>query len=317
LDQMSLITKALAESGVGDMGAFLRKLAAKPRVAPRATYATTTCDELPSWYLSYPNIIGGYRVNFSAQMCLQSLFKLHNETLNVWTEFLPAAAFFIAFFYILSNDSVLLQASMADRIFVAVGLFGAQVIRPIASGLAHLMYPQNERAYVVWWGIDYASICLSIFCTCAVFGRFAFYCLPDQQSFFYVSLTGLFLSTIVSVLFVSSNAVRTGSFLLFVLFSTGVPLWYTLGQKWAGGAANDVPSAYLLLWLVSLGCFAVGLTFKSSGFPESITCGGCIRPGTFDVWGGSHANWHLCINAGNALYPIWRHYLQWRLENKC
>jgi predicted membrane channel-forming protein YqfA (hemolysin III family) len=148
--------------------------------------------------------------------------------------------------------------------------------------------------------VDYASICLSIFCTCAVFGRFAFYCLPDQQSFFYVSLAGLFLSTIVAVLFVSSNAVRTGSFLLFVLFSTGVPLWYTLGLKWAGGAADDVPEAYVMLWLVSLGCFGVGLGFKSSGFPESLSCGGCIKPGTFDVWGGSHANWHLCINAGNA-----------------
>jgi hypothetical protein len=150
VDQMSLITKALAESGVQDMAAFLRKLAAKPRAAPRTSYGTTTCDELPSWFLAYPNVINGYRVNFTAQMCLQSLFKLHNETLNVWTEFLPALGFFVAFFVILSQDEVLLAASAADRAFVAVGLFGAQVVRPIASGLAHLMYPQNERAYVLW-----------------------------------------------------------------------------------------------------------------------------------------------------------------------
>lgn len=84
------------------------------------------------------------------------------------------------------------------------------------------------------------SICISIFCTCAVFGRFSFYCLPDQQSFFYVSLVGLLLSTIISVLFVSSNGVRTGSFLLFVLFATGVPFWYALANKcqWHRGGAE-------------------------------------------------------------------------------
>lgn len=32
-------------------------------------------------------------------------------------------------------------------------------------------------------------------------GRFAFYCLRDQQMFYYVSLVGLVLSTVVSVLF--------------------------------------------------------------------------------------------------------------------
>jgi predicted membrane channel-forming protein YqfA (hemolysin III family) len=184
-------------------------------------------------------------------------------------------------------DTVLLAASPTDRAFVAVGLVGSLVLRPLCSGLAHLMYPQNERSYVLWWGVDYVSICVSIFCTCAVFGRFTFYCLPDQQSFFYVSLVGLFLSTVVSVLFVSSNGVRTGSFLLFVLFATGVPFWYSLANKWAGGAANDAPSHYLLLWVASLGCFLVGLIFKSSGFPETMACS-CVRPGAFDIVGYSH-----------------------------
>ena len=48
------------------------------------------------------------------------------------------------------NDEVLLAASDTDRIFVALGLIGALVFRPICSGLAHLFYPQNERSYVIW-----------------------------------------------------------------------------------------------------------------------------------------------------------------------
>ena len=99
VDQMSRITKALAESGVGDMAAFLRVLASKPdqTAQKRTVYATTSCDDLPSYFLAYPNIIGGYRVNFTAQLCAKSLFKWHNETLNVWSEFIPALMFFVMF----------------------------------------------------------------------------------------------------------------------------------------------------------------------------------------------------------------------------
>ena len=83
-------------------------------------------------------------------MCLASAFRWHNETLNVWSEFLPALGFAIAFFWILSSDSVLMAASITDRVFVAAGLCGAQIVRPIVSGFAHLMYPQSQRSYILW-----------------------------------------------------------------------------------------------------------------------------------------------------------------------
>jgi hypothetical protein len=183
VDQMSRITKALADSGVSDMRSFLQLLAAKPdQHRSRTTYALVGADELPSYFLGYPGILTGYRVNFSAQMCLRSLFRWHNETLNVWTEFIPMLVCFVAFWWCMYADEVLLAASPADRAFVAVGLMGSLVLRPLCSGLAHLMYPQNERSYVLWWGVDYVSICVSIFCTCAVFGRFTFYWSVAQPS---------------------------------------------------------------------------------------------------------------------------------------
>src|SRR5690242_18240332 len=79
-------------------------------------------------------------------------------------------------------------------------------------------------------------VCLAIFCGAVVSGRFSFYCQKDQQYFFFVSLSVLFLSTIISVLFgervrhrtvniwslaVSSSGVRTGSFVLYAIFASG------------------------------------------------------------------------------------------------
>jgi hypothetical protein len=123
VDQMSRITKALADSGVGDMRSFLRLLASKPdQQRSRTTFALCTADELPSFFLGYPGILTGYRVNFSAQLCLKSLFRWHNETLNVWTEFVPMLFCFVAFWWVSLRTTVALahSAMCADPYSVAV-----------------------------------------------------------------------------------------------------------------------------------------------------------------------------------------------------
>jgi hypothetical protein len=50
-------------------------------------------DELPPWFTPYPFVLTSYRSGFSYRLCLTSLFRLHNETLNVWSELAPAACF--------------------------------------------------------------------------------------------------------------------------------------------------------------------------------------------------------------------------------
>ena len=50
-------------------------------------------DELPPWFTPYPFVLTSYRSGFSYRLCLASLFRLHNETLNVWSELAPAACF--------------------------------------------------------------------------------------------------------------------------------------------------------------------------------------------------------------------------------
>jgi hypothetical protein len=158
---------------------------------------------------------------------------------------------------------------MADSVLVSLGLFGGLILRPLCSGLAHLFYCMSHKAFVVWWSIDYISIMVCILFGSLVSGRceiterfvsnetlgsrFTFYCQDswNQQTFFYIScageprrvahsvtfslLTGLFLSTLISVLFVvncpccamlfmclqASGEIRTASFVLFVAFAHG------------------------------------------------------------------------------------------------
>ena len=84
----------------------------------------------------------------------------------------------IAFILLESTNPVLLAATTPawDKFFVIVGLVGSWLVRPICSGLAHTFYPMSNRAYVIWWGVDYVSILLCIMGYALVMGRFTFYC---------------------------------------------------------------------------------------------------------------------------------------------
>eukprot|EP00474_Spongospora_subterranea_P009270 CRZ09728.1 hypothetical protein [Spongospora subterranea] len=62
-------------------------------------YLLATYDKVPGWLKDNPHIAGGYRVHFSWRLCVRSMFRLHNETLNVWTHLI---GFFIFLFLLFS-----------------------------------------------------------------------------------------------------------------------------------------------------------------------------------------------------------------------
>jgi hypothetical protein len=59
----------------------------------------TTFDRTPSWLKDNEFLLRGYRVNFNRKRDLfKSLFRMHNETLNIWTH-LIGGLIFVGFFF--------------------------------------------------------------------------------------------------------------------------------------------------------------------------------------------------------------------------
>ena len=87
---------------------------------------------------------------------------------------------------------------------MSAGLGVSCVLRPLCSGLAHLFHVTSASGYILWWSVDYVSICLAILATSLVSGRFAFYCLEPLQILFFTSIGGLLSSSMVAVLAISS-----------------------------------------------------------------------------------------------------------------
>jgi len=51
----------------------------------------------------HPFVLNGYRIHHTFKDCFFSMFKLHNETLNIWTHFLPFWGFLILAIHLFSS----------------------------------------------------------------------------------------------------------------------------------------------------------------------------------------------------------------------
>ena len=138
----------------------------------------------------------------------------------MWTELLPAAVFAGWAAEMLHAHAA---APLHDRYIVGAGLVCANVLRPLCSGLAHLLHCTSATGYIAWWSCDYISISLAILTTASVYGRFAFYCSTQLQVLFFASTLGLLSTSLVAVLVSgdSSPVLRNMAFLLFCVFSNG------------------------------------------------------------------------------------------------
>ena len=71
-------------------------------------------------------ITRGYRPGLNYKQCLLSIFRLHNETINIWTHLLG----FLFFSVLIVKDSLWTQEhirDVSDYIITMLQLFGCQV----------------------------------------------------------------------------------------------------------------------------------------------------------------------------------------------
>ena len=156
LDRLPLPPWLMPGSSVDD--AALERAPARPREEFRETFVLVTSEELPPWFTPYAYVSTGYRCHFSYPLMIRSLFRLHNETVNVWTELGPAIVFAVWSLAFLERHR---DAPQFDRLLVALGLATATVVRPLCSSLAHLLHCSSPGRYIFWWSLDYCSICLA------------------------------------------------------------------------------------------------------------------------------------------------------------
>lgn len=235
-------------------------------------------------------ILSGYRrPGSSFTTCVRSLFKLHNETFNVWTH-LISSSFYV--YFLLDQSSGLLQSDD----YTILCLLVTCCLFPFGSAIAHLFNCMSPVARHVCFMIDYLSISLYAFGACCANKVYALPRSWQGGQFDNLFLICMFVSC-VGCVFVScqtrfmpvcrkTKILRLGAF----------ALPYFLGMT---------PCMYRVLYCdIDNSC--PGASYYSQHFFDTIFTvtfyGGHIPeiffPGCFDIFFQSHSIFHVVVVVG-------------------
>lgn len=128
----------------------------------------------------YTFIYSGYRAALSKTAALKSVFRWHNETMNIWTHLLPFLVSVPIMTYIFV---VLLEPHGASTFEVAMFVVATLGIESVffCSSLYHTMGCVSYDCHAFYSKFDYTAIAVKIVCGGTPILYTAFYCSPVWQ----------------------------------------------------------------------------------------------------------------------------------------
>lgn len=253
--------------------------------------ALITYDDIPNWYSNNKYIYYGYRIPKSSIKSLTlSIFKIHNETFNIWTHII---GFFI-FVYLYCNFTIQNINEPLSIIPICIYLFGTMVCF-IGSVVMHTYYPHSEHTCNILCKLDYSGIFTLIFTGYLCFIHYEFFCYPTLQIIYNIilSIVG------ICILFLICNRnklLRSLSFLSFGL-SSFVPIIHKKIFLKDSSEALIKKSGEVLIYILStLIVCIIGIIFYILRVPER------IHRDFFNIVLSSHSLFHICTIIAAYIY---------------
>ncbi|MBN3289570.1 MPRGB protein, partial [Polypterus senegalus] len=277
-------------------------------------YKTKCCqaDRMSGLVFHEDSILDGYRhPQSSAFSCILSVFQLTNETLNIWTHFLPTWYFLwklIAYVYTLD---VFTEPYLWPLIVYLVSC----CIYPFTSSCAHTFSSMSPRARHICFFFDYGALSLYSLGSAIAYST---YSVPDKlvSSMFHscyvpiavcntVVCTGLSCYSRLGLPFLKYNpeinkripeierprfskVLRVLAFAFPYLFDN-IPIFYRIflcsGEGCTNNETNALHYQHIMLAFLTAFLFVTHL-------PER------LAPGCFDYVGHSHQLFHMCAVIG-------------------
>ncbi|KAG0234635.1 hypothetical protein BGW42_006386 [Actinomortierella wolfii] len=251
-------------------------------------------EELPKEWQSNPYILTGYRFLSSKRQCLLSIFKIHNETCNIWTHMLGFFGLIALGYYI--HMEMLKNGSMWDHgVFLLFFLAASKCL--VCSTLYHTFLCHSRLPVMRCAAtLDYIGIGVLITASVMATLHYGFFCDAERWLFMAFSL-GMGVVGCILPLYPFFDLPSFRYFRIFIFLGMAcsgiVPLSYVTYMK------GLVPTWNFIAPFCKSGlAYLTGLLFYGHRFPEK------QFPGFFDRWGHSHQVWHVAVVAG-----IYYHYV--------
>ncbi|KAI1904411.1 hypothetical protein AGOR_G00005360 [Albula goreensis] len=258
------------------------------------------------------SIISGYRhPRSSATDCILSLFQLTNETLNIWTHFLPTWYFLYKLLMV-----VLMQDAWHDAFTWPLLVFLVSAcVYPLASSCAHTFSTMSTRARHVCFFFDYGALSFYSLGSAITYSA---YVIPDKWvnstfHLYYIPIavvntvicTALACYSRLGLPFLQYNhnimkrfpechSPKLGKMLRILAFAypylfDNIPVFYRIfmctGEGCTDNETNPLHYRHTALAFLTAFLFATHL-------PER------LAPGCFDYIGHSHQLFHVCAIIG-------------------
>uniref|UniRef100_A0A667ZER1 Progestin and adipoQ receptor family member Va n=1 Tax=Myripristis murdjan TaxID=586833 RepID=A0A667ZER1_9TELE len=239
------------------------------------------------------SIISGYRhPRSSATDCILSLFQLTNETLNIWTHFLPTWYFLWKLMTV-----VVIQTAWQDTFtWPLVVYLLSCCIYPLASSCAHTFSSMSARARHICFFFDYGALSYYSLGSAVTYSAYVF---PDKwvgsvfhRCYLPVALVNSVICTSLACYsrFPEYQSPKFGKILRVFAFAhpflfDNIPLFYRVFVC-VGEGCTDNDTNILHYYHIGL-AFLTGFLFATH-LPER------LAPGSFDYIGHSHQLFHVC-----------------------
>ncbi|KAJ5070824.1 adiponectin receptor protein [Anaeramoeba ignava] len=228
----------------------------------------------------------GYRNNYTFKMSIQSIFTIHNETVNIWSTFVPI--FFIIWWAIrVYSDEKIQKSSQTAKIIFAFFVFGC-LICLVSSTLFHVFEAHSRLVTSVLLKFDLSGIVFMM--VSSFYPPIYFYYYPYKiVRFFYLSTISslgiLMLLSIAGFDFLEKRRmIRTWIF-VFMGASGLAPLFHSIFLL-----PKPVYIDLIVRVMIMFVLYLIGVIFYASKIPERFS-----SPNRFVFWATSHQFWHLFV----------------------
>ncbi|MCJ1288725.1 hypothetical protein MMC34_000254 [Xylographa carneopallida] len=245
----------------------------------QAIQSLLTFEDLPEWMQGDPYIRGGYRKQLnSLTECFESLFYLHNESVNIWSHLLGGVFFFAL---LLTADYSIFhtvpEIALSDAVAVQFYLAGATGCL-FLSAFYHCTTSHSHEVSRRYLKLDYLGIVLNITTTCISAAYFGLYADGGLQAVYISLITVCGATTFWFVLdpdIDGHNAAFWRALVFIALGCSGfAPIVHMYVRDGLDGLSN-FPMSYIC---GSSALYLIGTAIYVTRSPEK------RWPGLFDYW---------------------------------
>ena len=276
-----------------------RALRAKDVLAESVSFALSRAaettliryEDLPIPWRHNPHILKGYRFNKTPLECCNSIFRAHNEMVNIWSHGIGLVVVLALAFYFYPASAAFPLSSKMDFL-VAACFFAAACKCLICSIMWHTMNSISDKwLYERFACVDYTGISLLVAASILSTEWTAFYCEPVSRTIYMtltavLGITGAILPWRESFNRADMAWFRVTFFVTLAVigFAPVLQLNYTRGAEWTYYFYAPITKSMIV--------YFTGALIYANQVPEK------WWPGTFDYVGGSHNIWHVAVVFG-------------------